>query len=60
MSMCKLVLVGDQQVGKTSVLHRFVKHTFSQQYRATIGADFFNHSLQIDGNEVKLQIVKRT
>lgn len=53
----KFILIGDSQVGKTSVLHRFVKNTFSPKYRPTIGADFFTYLLQIDGREVKLQVV---
>lgn len=36
----KLIVVGDGQVGKTSLITRFCKNTFSQQYKRTLGVDF--------------------
>ncbi|AIO02770.1 small G-protein, putative [Leishmania panamensis] len=36
----KVIVVGDGNVGKTSLLHRFVKGYFIDQYRKTIGAEF--------------------
>jgi len=35
---------------------RFVQKTFSNKYKATIGADFLTRTLTIDGREVCLQI----
>ncbi len=36
----KIVLLGDESVGKTSLVLRYVKNSFSEQYIKTIGADF--------------------
>lgn len=43
-------------VGKTSLMERYVEHRFSQQYKATIGADFFPKDVIIDDKPVNLQI----
>ena len=37
---CKVVIVGGERVGKTSMMSRYVYNKFSEQYKATIGADF--------------------
>ena len=36
----KLTLVGESNVGKTSILYKFVDDTFIDNYFATIGTDF--------------------
>ncbi|KAI5400050.1 hypothetical protein KIW84_065116 [Lathyrus oleraceus] len=38
------------------IVHRYVHNKFSQQYKATIGADFVTKELQIDDRLVTLQI----
>lgn len=43
-------------VGKTSLMERYVERRFSQQYKATIGADFFPKDVIIDDKPVNLQI----
>lgn len=48
----KLVLLGDQSVGKTSIITRLMYDTFDQQYQATIGIDFFSKTLHLDGGRV--------
>jgi Ras-related protein Rab-7A len=52
----KVVLIGAPSVGKTSILNRFVEDEFSQDYKATIGADFRTKEFEIDGQTVLLQI----
>lgn len=37
-------------------MERYVEHRFSQQYKATIGADFFPKDVIIDDKPVNLQI----
>ncbi|KAI0557310.1 GTP-binding protein yptV5 [Gracilaria domingensis] len=37
-------------------MERYVEHRFSQQYKATIGADFFPKDVVIDDKPVNLQI----
>ncbi|EAN91115.1 small GTP-binding protein, putative, partial [Trypanosoma cruzi] len=38
--LIKLILVGDSGTGKSSLLHRFVEDTFSEQQAQTIGVEF--------------------
>ncbi|KAL8432563.1 hypothetical protein ACSSS7_004520 [Eimeria intestinalis] len=52
----KTVLLGDASVGKSSLVIRFVKNTFSDAMETTIGAAFFAHSLEVDGSVVKFEI----
>jgi small GTP-binding protein len=41
----KVIVVGDGNVGKTSMLRRFVKGEFTDQYKKTIGAEFMEKSV---------------
>ncbi len=42
-----MVVLGDSSVGKTSIMHKYVKQTFSKTYKATIGADFMTKELYV-------------
>jgi small GTP-binding protein len=37
---CKISLLGNERVGKTSLILRYVKNSFSADYKTTLGADF--------------------
>jgi Ras-related protein Rab-28 len=37
----KIILLGDGAVGKTSIATRFAEENFSQNYKQTVGVDFF-------------------
>jgi small GTP-binding protein len=39
MQVIKIVILGDEQVGKTSLLHRLIYDTFKTSYKATLGVD---------------------
>ena len=52
----KLMTLGDINVGKTSIARRFVEGDFTSDYIQTIGIDFFEKTLEIDGQSVKVQI----
>lgn len=43
----KLVLLGESAVGKSSIVHRFVKDTFDDMRESTIGAAFLTQSIQV-------------
>lgn len=51
----KVVLVGDAEVGKTSLTTRFAYGTFTDGYISTLGVDFIVKSLPINNFVVKLQ-----
>jgi len=52
----KVVMLGSQGVGKTSVLIRYTGHIFSNAISPTIGASFFTTKLHIDHYRVRLQV----
>ena len=43
-------------MGKTSLLHQYVKNQFSLQYKATIGADFLTKLIIQGENSIQLQL----
>lgn len=43
----KLVLLGESAVGKSSIVHRFVKNTFDDMRESTIGAAFLTQSISL-------------
>lgn len=54
--LLKVIILGDSGVGKTSLMNQYVNKKFSNQYKATIGADFLTKEVMIDGKAVTLQI----
>ena len=44
----KVILLGDGAVGKTSISVRFSEDQFSQQYKQTVGVDFFTKRIEIN------------
>ncbi|XP_065065964.1 ras-related protein Rab-26-like isoform X1 [Rhopilema esculentum] len=53
----KVMLIGDSGVGKTCVLVRFKDGAFlSGSFISTVGIDFKNKLLVLDGSKIKLQI----
>jgi len=52
----KILIIGDQGVGKTALLSRFTRDEFNQNYCGTIGIEFATKTINIDGKAIKLQI----
>jgi Ras-related protein Rab-6A len=52
----KLVFLGEQAVGKTSIITRFMYDTFDNNYQATIGIDFLSKTMYLDDRTVRLQL----
>jgi small GTP-binding protein len=54
---CKVVLLGEAGVGKTSIISRYVNNTFSDVLMSTTGASFAVKKLEIDPeHKIKFQI----
>lgn len=52
----KLVFLGEQSVGKTSLITRFMYDSFDSTYQATIGIDFLSKTMYLEDRTVRLQI----
>jgi len=52
----KILLLGSQGVGKTSLLARFADDEFLESYRTTVGVDFKIRTIEIDDKTIKLQL----
>jgi Ras-related protein Rab-6A len=52
----KVVFLGDQSVGKTSIIHRFIYDQFEDNYQATIGIDFMSHKMYIEDKIIILNL----
>lgn len=52
----KLVFLGDQSVGKTSIITRFMYDKFDSVYQATIGIDFLSKTMYLEDRTVRLQL----
>ena len=50
----KIIFLGDQGVGKSSILNRFSEDKFEQEYQATIGLDFESKNITIKGVNIRL------
>eukprot|EP01090_Pellita_catalonica_P013069 TRINITY_DN3017_c0_g1_i3.p1 TRINITY_DN3017_c0_g1~~TRINITY_DN3017_c0_g1_i3.p1 ORF type:complete len:214 (-),score=31.01 TRINITY_DN3017_c0_g1_i3:46-648(-) len=52
----KILMVGDSNVGKSSIVLRYTDDTFSGEPITTIGSDFKLHIVKVEGKEIKLNI----
>lgn len=52
----KILVLGDSNVGKTCIVHRFCDERFYDTYISTIGIDFKQKIINLDGMPIKLQI----
>ena len=52
-----ILLLGDSNVGKTSLMIRFTDNKFEEDSSATIGVEFKNKVIQIDNKNIKLHIL---
>ncbi|MGH0185392.1 UNVERIFIED_CONTAM: hypothetical protein FKN15_017924 [Acipenser sinensis] len=57
--LLKVIILGDSGVGKTSLMNQYVNKKFSNQYKATIGADFLTKEVMVDDRLVTMQRLRR-
>ena len=58
---CKVVLIGESGVGKTSIISRYINNTFKSQLMSTPGANFVtkNVIMEDDDQTIKFEIWDR-
>jgi GTPase SAR1 family protein len=52
----KVLVLGDQATGKTSVIKRSITNAFSEVHKPTIGVDFHFRKFEMQGSSVALQL----
>lgn len=50
----KIIVIGDSNVGKTCLTYRFCAGRFPDRTEATIGVDFRERAVEIDGERIKV------
>ena len=56
MKYVKCILLGDSDVGKTTLIHRFIDGELNSQFKNTITADFHVKKIDINGETILLQL----
>ncbi|KAG2463545.1 ras-related protein Rab-33A [Polypterus senegalus] len=52
----KIIVIGDSNVGKTCLSFRFTGGSFPDKTEATIGVDFREKTVEIEGEKIKVQV----
>ncbi|XP_023349643.1 ras-related protein Rab-23 isoform X1 [Eurytemora carolleeae] len=52
----KIVIVGNGAVGKSSMIQKYCRGIFTSEYKKTIGVDFLEKRLSIQGEDVRLML----
>lgn len=53
----KIIVVGDSNVGKTSLTYRFCEGKFLSTSEATIGVDFRERTVNVEGEDIKVNML---
>ncbi|OXU20355.1 ras-related protein Rab-18-B [Nasonia vitripennis] len=56
LTILKILMIGETNVGKSSILLRFTEDEFHDNIQNTVGMDYKSKKVTIDGNTVKLAI----
>jgi small GTP-binding protein len=52
----KITLLGEKNVGKTSLVYRYIENKFRESYKSTLGVNLLKKDMEVDGNGVSAQI----
>ena len=53
----KFVVLGDDMVGKTALINRYISNIFKDIYFPTIGMDIRIKRLEINNNDINISII---
>lgn len=53
---CKILILGESKVGKSSILNQFTEKSFTENLPPTLGIDYKITKMNIDDTDIKLQI----
>lgn len=56
-TLLKVVILGDGGVGKSCLMNRFVANQFDDNSFHTIGVEFMNKDITVDGEKYTLQVM---
>ena len=51
-----VIVVGESMVGKSCVVRRFKENSFEEMWVSTVGVEFCNKTIVVDGHKLKLQL----
>lgn len=54
--IAKVLVIGDVATGKTSVIKRYARNQFSENYQTTVGVDFMLRTERVDGVALNIQL----
>ncbi len=54
--MLKILVIGQSNVGKTSIVNRFIQNKFESTYKATIACEFQTKLLNLGESEFRIQL----
>lgn len=54
--LAKILILGNSQVGKSSILNQFTEGVFTETIPPTLGIDYKINKVNVEGTEIKLQI----
>ena len=52
---CKIALIGDPRVGKTSIVNQLVKNSFNGAYQTTLGVEYNQYKVKINDTNYSVQ-----
>lgn len=52
----KVALLGDPQVGKTSLMIKYVNNTFEEDYKKTLGVNFMEKNIELGTTDIKFSV----
>lgn len=58
-TLLKVVILGDGGVGKSCLMNRFVSNRYDENNFHTIGVEFMNKDIDVDGEKYTLQVINK-